>query len=169
MNALVLSSRRLEDSGRLSDQLERLHRAAWALCRSPHDVDDLVQETLSRVLARPRRLRVGHELPYLLSALRNTYLNGLRTQQRRPCTVAMPADECEALHSGLAEPEPALEHQELYAAIAALPDGFREALIAVDVVGLSYREAGLLLGVPEATIASRLFRGRQGVAGALAA
>jgi RNA polymerase sigma-70 factor (ECF subfamily) len=37
-------------------------------------------------------------------------------------------------------------------------------VIAVDLVGLSYREAGRLLGVPEATITSRLYRARQRIA-----
>jgi RNA polymerase sigma-70 factor (ECF subfamily) len=68
------------------------------------------------------------------------------------------------MRSALADPETALEQQELLAAIAALPDEFRQALVAVDVVGLSYREAGRLLGVREATITTRLFRARRLIA-----
>ena len=48
--------------------------------------------------------------------------------------------------------------------IAGLSDVFRDALVAVDVVGLSYREAAELLGAKEATITSRVFRGRAQVA-----
>ena len=40
----------------------------------------------------------------------------------------------------------------------------RDALIAVDLVGLSYGEAGRLLGVREATITTRLYRARRRVA-----
>ena len=47
--------------------------------------------------------------------------------------------------------------------IAGLPDDFRHALVAVDVAGLSYREAADLLGTREATIASRVYRGRERV------
>ena len=65
-------------------------------------------------------------------------------------------------------PEAALEARELFAAIAALPEEFRLALVAVDVAGLSYREAAELLDTREATIASRLFRARERVAQALA-
>jgi RNA polymerase sigma-70 factor, ECF subfamily len=148
----------LAGSERLVGQLDRLYRAAWALCSSRHDADDLVQETFARVLARPRRLRTDHELPYLLGALRNTYLTGLRTRGRRPRTVELPADESDALRSRLAEPEQALEQTELLRAITALPDGFRDTLVAIDLVGLSYREAANLLGAPEATIATRLSR-----------
>ena len=62
------------------------------------------------------------------------------------------------------EPEAAFEQRELLATIAALPPDFRDALVAVDLIGLSYREAGLLLGVPEATITTRLHRARRRVA-----
>jgi DNA-directed RNA polymerase specialized sigma24 family protein len=44
------------------------------------------------------------------------------------------------------------------------PPDFREALVAVDMLGLSYREASRALKAPEATIASRLFRARKRVA-----
>ena len=162
--ARVISARRLAASQRLPAHVDRLHRAAWALCGSPHDAEDLVQETFARVLARPRRLRSDNELPYLLKALRNTYLTTLRTQGRRPDTVALPADESETMRSALGDPELALEQRELLATIAALPDEFRQAVIAVDLVGLSYREAGRLLGVREATITTRLYRARQRIA-----
>ena len=36
------------------DLLDRLYRAAWALCGSHVDAEDLVQEAFARVLARPR-------------------------------------------------------------------------------------------------------------------
>jgi RNA polymerase sigma-70 factor, ECF subfamily len=52
----------------------------------------------------------------------------------------------------------------VYEAIAALPDEFRDALVAVDIAGLSYDEAARALGVPEGTLTSRLFRARDRVA-----
>ena len=162
--AKVISARRLAASQRLPEQVDRLHRAAWALCGSSHDAEDLVQETFARVFARPRRLRRDDELPYLLQAMRNTYLTGLRTRGRRPHTVELPAEASEILRSPRAEPEAAFELRELLATIAALPPDFRDALIAVDLVGLSYSEAGRLLGVRDATVTTRLYRARQRVA-----
>jgi RNA polymerase sigma-70 factor (ECF subfamily) len=144
--------------------LDRLYRAAWALCGSPHDAEDLVQETFARVLARPRLFQRGEPAPYLMKALRNTYLTGLRTASRRPRTTELPAEESSRMESSRARPEVALEQRAILDAISALPDEFREALVAVDIVGLSYREAGRALGVPEATITSRLFRARRRVA-----
>ena len=57
-----------------------------------------------------------------------------------------------------------MEIRQVYAAIAELADEFREALVAVDIVGLSYQEAARALGVPEGTLTSRLFRARDRVA-----
>jgi RNA polymerase sigma-70 factor (ECF subfamily) len=57
-----------------------------------------------------------------------------------------------------------VQNRQVYAAIHMLPEEFREALVAVDVAGLSYGEAARMLGVPEGTLTSRLFRARDRVA-----
>jgi len=54
-----------------------------------------------------------------------------------------------------------LEARELYSRIATLPDHQREVLVAVDLLGLSYKEAADTLGVPTGTVMSRLFRARK--------
>ena len=127
----VAGTRRLLEPERLTEHLTRLYGAAWALCGSAHDADDLVQETYARVLARPRLLRARDELPYLHRVLRNAYLTTLRTASRRPRTVEQPVDESKTLRSPLAEPQVALEQRELLAAIAALPADLRATLVAV--------------------------------------
>ncbi len=141
--------------------IDRLHRSAWGMCGSAHDADDLVQETFARVLARRRVLRHDDPARYLLRTLRNAYLTSIRTASRRPRTTQLPPDESVVMGSTLADPGVALEHRETLAAIAALPEDFRAALIAVEVVGLSHREAARALGTLEATIGTRLFRARQ--------
>jgi RNA polymerase sigma-70 factor (ECF subfamily) len=151
------------DPARLGDHVDRLYRAAWALCGSREDAEDLVQETYARVLARPRVLRYGDDLSYLLGALRNTFLTQKRTEKRRLRPAPLP-DELELVADPRArEPHVALEAAELYAAVAALPDEFRDVLVAVDITGLSYKEAARALRVPEGTVMSRLYRARRQV------
>jgi RNA polymerase sigma-70 factor (ECF subfamily) len=104
------------------------------------------------------------ELYYLMRVLRNTFLTSRRTASRRPVTVATLEDVVTADPKPLGRPEQALEIQELYATIAELPEDFRMALVAIDVLGLSYREAARALRVREATITTRLFRARKQVA-----
>jgi RNA polymerase sigma-70 factor, ECF subfamily len=158
--------RRLDPSN-LGDHLDRLYRAAWALCGSREDAEDLVQDTYARVLQKPRMLRSGDDLGYLLRVLRNTYFSRLRAAARRPRADPLP-DKLEHVEDPSASaPEAALDASELYALIAELPDPFREAVVAVDVVGLSYREAARALRVREATITTRLYRARQRLARSL--
>jgi RNA polymerase sigma-70 factor, ECF subfamily len=108
------------DPQKLTQHVDRLYRAAWALCGSREDAEDLVQETFARVLARPRVLRGDDELYYLMRVLRNTFLTGRRTAARRPMTVATLEDVVAADPKPMGRPERALEVQELYATIAGL-------------------------------------------------
>lgn len=151
------------DPQSLTQHVDRLYRAAWALCGSREDAEDLVQETFTRVLARPRLLSGDNELYYLMRVLRNTFFTSRRTASRRPVTVA-DLENISAVAPGPYQPEQALEMREMYATIASLPKDRRLALVAVDVLGLSYREAARALRVREATITTRLFRARQQVA-----
>jgi RNA polymerase sigma-70 factor (ECF subfamily) len=157
------------DPQTLGDHFDRLFRAAWALCGSRQDAEDLVQDTYARVLARPRVVRNDDDLGYLLRALRNTFTSERRATARRPraAGVAPEALELPDPRTGAAEPPVAAEAREVFAAIAALPAAFRDALVAIDVAGLSYREASKALRVPEGTLTSRLFRARNQVAKSL--
>ena len=151
------------DPDRVAAHLPRLYRAARAWTRSREEAEDLVQETYARVLARPRLLRNEDEVGYLLRSLRNTLISQRRTQSRRPVTTEL-VDEIAADTRASDDPAEAAEIHRVYAAIAELPEEFREAIVAVDVVGLSYPEAARALGVPEGTVTSRLFRARDRVA-----
>jgi RNA polymerase sigma-70 factor (ECF subfamily) len=153
------------DPQSLPRHLDRLYRVARALCGSSHDAEDLVQETCARVLARPRLLRGQDELAYLMTVLRNTFLTQRRTAARRPRSGGVPIDESDQVDPGTGKrPEEALEAREVFDVIAGLPERYRLALVAVDIAGLSYREAAAVLETKEATIATRVFRARQQVA-----
>jgi RNA polymerase sigma-70 factor (ECF subfamily) len=154
------------DADRLPDHIDRLYRAAWALCGSRQDAEDLVQDTYARVLRRPRIVRGDGDIYYLLRALRNTFLSQRRAAARRPRAADIALDEPALPDTGsnAADPPAATEAREVYAAIAALPDEYRDALVAIDVAGLSYREAARALRVREGTITSRVYRARGKVA-----
>jgi RNA polymerase sigma-70 factor (ECF subfamily) len=160
------SPRELDRTG-LGDHIDRLYRAAWALCGSREEAEDLVQETFVRVMARPRILRREDDLGYLLRALRNTFLTGLRTAGRRPAVEPLELRLELIEDNAVRTPERAVEAREVYAAIAALPPKCRDALVGVDVLGLSYREAAIALRIRPETVTSRLYRARNLVAAQL--
>jgi RNA polymerase sigma-70 factor, ECF subfamily len=157
------------DPDDLGDHIHVLYRAAWALTGHREDAEDLVQETYARVLARPRLVRRDSNLRYLLRALRNTYVSRLRDQGRRIAAEVLEDEPKAVSRDAASSPEAALEARHLYAAVAALRPEFRDVIVAVDVAGLSYREAARALGTREGTVMSRLYRGRQRVAEALTA
>jgi RNA polymerase sigma factor (sigma-70 family) len=155
------SPRVLLDPDRLSVHLPRLNRLATGLCGSREAGEDLVQDTLERVLRSPRRI-VGDELPYLMRAVRNSHVDSVRSRTRRVATTAM----TETLETVLPAPErtsAVIEAREVLATVADLPKPYRDVVLAVDVAGCSYAEAAEALGVPVGTVMSRLYRGRRRV------
>jgi RNA polymerase sigma-70 factor (ECF subfamily) len=143
--------------------LDRLHAAALALSGNRADAEDLVQETYLTLLRRPRRLRGTSELAYLMTMLRNRFIDECRTAARRQVgpglyEIEEPVDP----RAGL-RPERVAEDREVIDAVHALESPFRETVVAVDLLGLSYKEAAAALDVPVGTIMSRLARGRDRV------
>jgi RNA polymerase sigma-70 factor (ECF subfamily) len=124
-----------------------------------------VQETFARVLGSRRGARHRDSLPYLMRALRNTWIDFQRARAARP--VAGGAEGVEWVVDGSADPQVALDMQVAYAAMQGLSQPLREAITAVDVLGLSYKEAAKALRIRQGTLMSRLSRARDRVAGEL--
>jgi RNA polymerase sigma-70 factor, ECF subfamily len=160
----VTETGRLLDPAGLGDHVDRLFRAAWAMSGSRVDAEDLVQETFARVLAKPRRVRNEDDLGYLLQVLRNTFVSSRRSAGRRIAAEPLEEGPEPVDRSSATRPEEAAQTREVFTVIAALEEPFRDALVAVDVAGLTYAEAADLLGAKEATITSRVFRARAKVA-----
>jgi RNA polymerase sigma-70 factor (ECF subfamily) len=142
--------------------LDRLHAAALVLCGNRADAEDLVQETYLTLLRRPRRLSGGSEVAYLMTMLRNRFIDERRAVARRANVPLSEVEEPADVRAGL-RPEMVAEHRGVLDTVHALQSPFRETVVAVDVLGLSYKEAGRALGVPVGTVMSRLARGRQRV------
>lgn len=155
------------DPNSLGDHLDRLYSVALTLCGAREPAEDLVQETYARVLARPRLLRGDDDLAYLVRVLRNTWISQGRAAARRPATRPLPDDPEVLPGAPSLEPQASLEADRVRHAILALPEQLRDVLLAVDVAGLSYRDAGRALRIREATVTGRLHRARKAVMRAL--
>ena len=73
--------------------------------------------------------------------------------------IPSPADNAEAWQLG----------DQLTQAVDGLPPELRSVVLLVDVEGFTQREVASMLGVPEGTVASRLFRARRQLRTALEA
>jgi RNA polymerase sigma-70 factor (ECF subfamily) len=148
--------RRLDPES-LGPHMASLYGAAYGLCGSRQDAEDLVQDTYERVLRRPRFVRRDRDLAYLLRVLRNTWISSRRSARPPTVPAGDQIDEIPAWRDPIGQ---ALDGAAVYMALQDISQPLREALVAVDVVGLSYREAAHALGTKEGTIMSRLHRGR---------
>jgi RNA polymerase sigma-70 factor (ECF subfamily) len=153
------------DRERLPQHRDRLLRTAIVMTGSRQDAEDLVQETYVRVLRRPRFLRNDDDLAYLMRTMRNAWLNIRRGRGAEQQAV----EDSARLLEQRAEPDPLLsiEAHALLEAVSELPPIYRDVIAAVDVLGLSYKDAARALRTREGTVMSRLFRARLHVGEAL--
>jgi RNA polymerase sigma-70 factor, ECF subfamily len=152
-----------------------LYSAALRMTRNPSDAEDLVQETYLKAYRAFGTFNEGTNLKaWLYRILTNTYINSYRARRRRPEQVDLDDVEdlylyrrlggLEAANAGRSAEEQVLEHfteGDVKAAVEALPDQFRMAVLLADVEGFSYKEIADILEVPIGTVMSRLHRGRK--------
>lgn len=149
--------------------LDDVARFSRHLTKDPADAEDLLQETFLRALRGWHTFTPGTECRrWLFTICRNTFIQGL--QSRKP--VAYDAPELEALaaaavhagavSSGMGDIFSRIDLGDaIKCGLDKLPEAFREAVVLVDLEGMSYEGSAQVLGVPVGTIRSRLFRGRR--------
>jgi RNA polymerase sigma-70 factor (ECF subfamily) len=142
-------------------QIPGLRRFACALLRGDRErADDLVQDTLERVLSRWHLRRpAGNLRGWVYTILYNRFLSDrLRLKRRGHHDTLTEATELSGVDGGQ---DSALQHRDLLRAFSALPEEQRSVLLLIGVEDLSYEEAARVLGVPIGTVMSRLSRGRE--------
>jgi RNA polymerase sigma-70 factor (ECF subfamily) len=148
-----------------------LSRGARRLARNAADAEDLLQDTLLHAYAGFRTFQEGSNLQaWLFRILYNRWVSTHRARQSRPAEVSADGftEYDPAMRSAEAEVLDVLPDNDIKAAFAALPRGFREAVYYADIEGYTYAETAAILGVPLGTAMSRASRGRQRLRIALA-
>ncbi len=123
------------------------------------DADDLVQDTLVRAIVSAASYRPGTNMrAWLFTIMRNRFYNDrVKRIRERPgladCASGVPtAPEGQYWH---------VRGREIEAALLALPQAYREAVMLVLVTGESYQSAAEIMGVDIGTVKSRINRGRR--------
>jgi RNA polymerase sigma-70 factor (ECF subfamily) len=120
--------------------------------------EDLVQTTLTRALQARALFTPGTNLKGWVATILQ---HELYSHHRRSWRSASWSDEIAAsLASPIGEQESALDLQQIACALDDLPEGQREALAAVGLLGFAYEEVAALLGCSTGTIKSRVSRAR---------
>lgn len=130
--------------------------------------EDLVQESVLKAYRAWDRFESGTNCrAWLMTILRNTFINEFRRQKSRPTTVEFDQVAERPSPGDLYEADPEgriFDHvidDQVIAAIDELPDEFRVAVVLSDLEGLSYQEVSELMDIPLGTVKSRLFRARK--------
>jgi RNA polymerase sigma-70 factor (ECF subfamily) len=139
--------------------------ARW-LTRNDHDAEDVLQEALLRAMRYMGSFRGENARPWLLQIVRHACYSWLR--ENRPQDHVAIDDEDVALTELAApardEPPAAAirkaEREQINAAIAGLPIGYREVLVLRELEELSYNDIARIADIPVGTVMSRLARAR---------
>ena len=148
--------------------LDALYHVALRLTRNRAEAEDVVQEAFLRAFRSFDRFNPGTNCrAWLFTILRNVFLNRVRSQGREvPEAEVGGLDQMELTANAQHERNPeerflqTMLHGDVDRALATLPLAFREAILLVDVEGLTYREVAEVLDCPIGTVMSRLSRGR---------
>ena len=136
-----------------------IRRFAYSLTGSRHDADDLLQNTIERVLTRgvPADVEL---VKWAFRVCRNLWIDEYRARKVRHSDQL--ADEL--LNEQAIDGEKIIcDHITLHQvnhAMDQLPDDQRAILALVAVQGMSYKEVAETLSIPMGTVMSRLARAR---------
>ena len=139
-------------------------RTAYVIVGSATDAEDVAQEAFVKAYRALGRFRTGSPFrPWLLRIVGNEARNHRRGSGRREfhqgrAAALQPVASESGADAELLRRE---ERRRLLAAVDALPDGERVAVVARYFAGLSDVEIGAALGLPRAAVKMRAWRGLQ--------
>lgn len=136
----------------------RIYRFCMQMSRSVTVAEEVAQDTFVtflREIGRYEPARGPVEL-WLLGIARNKVLKCLSTLGRHTELADVSSAANPEFDAGRRQEQAAVR-----AAVAELPDAFREAVVLCDLQQLTYAEAAAVLDCPVGTVRSRLSRGRQ--------
>ncbi len=142
-----------------------LRDLAQRLCRHQFDPDDLVQDVLMTAALQLAKLPADTNLiAWLTRVMKNRFIDRCRRKQTGiVATPALPIDE-ERIAARDSEPEEwweKLDGDDIRARLGDLPTELREAFELFAFGALSYQQIAAQLGIPKATVGTRILRARQ--------
>jgi RNA polymerase sigma factor (sigma-70 family) len=142
----------------LTALMPMLRRFAYSLTGSRHDADDLLQNTIERLLTKgvPEDVELAK---WAFRVCRNIWIDEYRARKIRNNAAQLPE-----LEEPTVDGENAIYNEitlgEVNNAMDKLPDDQRSIIALVAVQGMSYKEVAETLSIPLGTVMSRLARAR---------
>lgn len=154
--------------------IDLIFSVAYRLTHNREDAEDLTQSTMVKAFRFHEQFQKGTNMKaWLLTILRNTFINEYRKKVKEPTKVELlgnepakstaPDAQVPGITAKPGEYEYLLEllDEPVRKALDSLPPEFRMAVIMSDLQDYSYKEIADIMKCPIGTVMSRLFRGRR--------
>nr|WP_228640183.1 RNA polymerase sigma factor [Kangiella geojedonensis] len=142
----------------LQELIPAIRRFAFSLTGSDHDADDLMQNTLERILDKGVPDDV-HLTKWAFRVCRNLWIDEYRSRKVRQDATQKPE-----LQESAVDGDKIITNQitiaQVQRAMNQMPEELRSILSLVVVEGLSYKEVASTLDIPIGTVMSRISRAR---------
>ena len=161
----LIDQARSGDKAAFSDLIRthdhKMRGLAFQLTGNQHAMDDVLQEAYLKAYRAMPRFRGDSAFgTWLYRIVYNSCIDYQRASARRD---AVSFETVGDLADPQAFEDQVADAQTVAQALRVLPPGYMAAIVLVDAEGLSYTEAGSVLGVPVGTVASRLNRARASI------
>ncbi|WP_143871073.1 RNA polymerase sigma factor [Catenovulum sediminis] len=138
----------------------QLRRFAFALTGSADDADDLLQNTIERLLRQAPDAQDEDLTKWAFRVCKNLWIDEYRSRKVRSQAAANPELSANQAVDGERAMQGEIALQQVNSAMAQLPDEQRSIISLIALEGLSYKEAAAALELPIGTVMSRLARAR---------
>ncbi len=150
---------------------KQIYNLALSLTRSREDAEDVTQETYLRLWRSLPDYRGASAKSYIFRIARNIAIDLIRKKNKSfELDTVILTDDGE-IERDIADPDPDIRPDEAFlrkltietvrGCIDSLPLPMRELIVMRDMDGLSYSEIAEILGIPEGSVKSGLFRARE--------
>jgi RNA polymerase sigma-70 factor (ECF subfamily) len=168
----LVARARQRDEAAFGELLQRyrqpIFRFVWRLLDNAADADEVAQETFVRAWQHLAEFDPRQKFSTWLFALaRNAAIDRLRWRKRHPTETLAPDAPLPAATSVTAEVQNRELSDQIAAAVQALPEDQRTALVLAEYEGLSHAEIGAVMHCSAKSVESRLYRARQFLRGRL--
>lgn len=149
----------------IEEHIEYLYAAAHRICQNPTEAEDLTHDTILQAMLQLRQgVEVTNMKAWLYGIMKNTHAMNLRKKYRMP-TVSINgmdfASRSSEIDAMMEQEEKTEEARKIRREIAYLSRMYRDIIVNYYFHGKSVEEIARSMGIPEGTVKSRLFNGRE--------
>ncbi|WP_303287352.1 RNA polymerase sigma factor [Marinobacter sp. SS8-8] len=151
----------------ITELLPGLRRFAYSLTGSMADADDLLQNTVERLLTRDMPGDVDLT-KWAFRICRNVWIDECRARKVRREAAEQPELSDGLVTNGEHQTTKEIEWNRVESAMSRLPEDQRQIISLVAIQGMPYKMVAEILEVPKGTVMSRLARARAALSETLA-